>query len=78
MTFAPRQYDDIIHVGHFFTIGRRVVMDLSGLSDDEAKPMIDFASGLVFGRCGAMDRIAPKVFLLTPRGAAVPEPTGSV
>ncbi|MFC0039731.1 cell division protein SepF [Actinomadura rayongensis] len=71
-TVKPRDYDDVIHVGHFFCIGHRIVMDLAHLSDEDAKPLIDFASGMVFGRQGAMDRIAPKVFLLTPPGLMSP------
>jgi FtsZ-interacting cell division protein YlmF len=33
---------------------------------------VDFAAGLVFGRGGDMDRLSPKVFLLTPPGLAKP------
>lgn len=46
-------------------------MDLTGMSDNDARPLVDFAAGLVFGRCGDMDRIANKVFLLVPPGMVI-------
>jgi cell division inhibitor SepF len=58
-------------VGHFYRKGLPVVMDLTGLSDADAKPLVDFAAGLVFGRQGDMDRIAHKVFLLVPPGVVI-------
>ncbi|MGJ6965199.1 cell division protein SepF [Streptosporangium sp. G11] len=67
-TLRPQNYNEAIYVGHFFRTGVPVVMDLTGLPDDEAKQFVDFAAGLVFGRGGDMDRLSPKVFLLMPRG----------
>ncbi len=69
-TLRPQGYDEVLNVGHFFRKGQPVVMDLTGLSDADAKPLVDFAAGLVFGRRGGMDRIAHKVFLLVPQGVA--------
>jgi FtsZ-interacting cell division protein YlmF len=66
-TLHPRNYDEVIHVGHYFCHGFAVVMDLTSLTDADAKPLVDFAAGLVVGREGAMERVAPKVFLLRPR-----------
>ncbi|MEV7966268.1 cell division protein SepF [Sphaerisporangium sp. NPDC088356] len=70
-TLRPQDYNEVLYVGHFFRKGLPVVMDLTGLSDADAKPLLDFAAGLVFGRRGDMDRIAPKVFLLVPSGVVV-------
>ncbi|MCW2876102.1 MAG: hypothetical protein JWQ95_202, partial [Sphaerisporangium sp.] len=61
----------VLYVGHFFRKGLPVVMDLTALSDADAKPLVDFAAGLVFGRRGDMDRIAHKIFLLVPPGVAI-------
>ncbi|WP_169807944.1 cell division protein SepF [Actinomadura hibisca] len=77
-TLRPRDYNEALHVGHFFRNKRvPVVMDLTALPDDVARQFIDFAAGLVFGRGGDMDRLGPKVFLLVPAGltrpAVVPE-----
>jgi FtsZ-interacting cell division protein YlmF len=69
-TLCPEDYSEAIYVGHFFRTGTPVVMDLTKLPDSVAKQFVDFASGLVFGRGGDMDRLSPKVFLLMPRGMA--------
>lgn len=79
-TLRPRNYNEALHVGHFFRNKRvPVVMDLTALTDDVAKQFVDFAAGLVFGRGGDMDRIAPKIFLLVPAGqprpTVVPDPS---
>ncbi|MEU4834078.1 cell division protein SepF [Streptosporangium sp. NPDC023615] len=67
-TLCPRDYNEVLHVGHYFRTGTPVVMDLTGIPDGEATQFVDFAAGLVFGRGGDMDRLSPKVFLLMPRG----------
>lgn len=72
-TLCPRDYNEVLYVGHFYrNKGIPVVMDLTALDDDEARPLVDFAAGLVFGRGGDMDRLSPKVFLLTPPGLVKP------
>ncbi|MEO3814592.1 cell division protein SepF [Sphaerisporangium sp. B11E5] len=70
-TLRPRDYNEVLYVGHFYRKGQPVVMDLTGMSDTDARPLVDFAAGLVFGRCGDMDRIAHKVFLLVPPGMII-------
>ncbi|MFI6509948.1 MULTISPECIES: cell division protein SepF [Streptosporangium] len=80
-TLCPQDYNEVLHVGHYFRTGVPVVMDLTGVPDGEAKQFVDFAAGLVFGRGGDMDRLSPKVFLLMPRGMArrppAPEPSAA-
>ncbi|MCW2881360.1 MAG: hypothetical protein JWQ95_5460, partial [Sphaerisporangium sp.] len=51
-TLRPQDYNEVLYVGHFFRKGLPVVMDLTALSDADAKPLVDFAAGLVFGRRG--------------------------
>ncbi|MFC6885567.1 MULTISPECIES: cell division protein SepF [Actinomadura] len=67
-TLRPKDYNEVFYVGHFFRKDVPVVMDLSSMSDTDAKPLVDFAAGLVIGRDGAMERVAEKVFLLLPPG----------
>jgi FtsZ-interacting cell division protein YlmF len=62
----PKDYNDAFYVGHFFRSGVPVVMDVSHLPDDEARPLVDFCAGLVYGRGGDMERLERKVFLLQP------------
>jgi len=66
-TLRPRTYSDVIHVGHYFCHDFTVVMDLTALTEPDPTPLVDFAAGLIVGRGGAMERVAPKVFVLKPR-----------
>jgi cell division inhibitor SepF len=65
-TLRPENYNEVFYVGDYFRGDTPVVMDLSGFSDADAVPLIDFAAGLVVGLRGIMERVAPKVFLLLP------------
>jgi Uncharacterized protein conserved in bacteria len=65
-TLRPTEYNDAYYVGHFFRNGHPVLMDLTQLSDDVARQMVDFCAGLVCGRGGEMERIDRRVFLLQP------------
>ena len=46
-------------------------MNLSDMEESERKRLIDFASGLVFGHAGTIERVTSKVFLLTPPNVSV-------
>ncbi|MGW5645607.1 cell division protein SepF [Saccharopolyspora sp. NPDC003752] len=77
-TLHPQNYGDAYDVGDYFRKGVPVVMDLTSLPKAEAVRLVDFAAGMVVGRGGSMDRVAPRVFLLTPPGVSAedtqPEP----
>jgi cell division inhibitor SepF len=62
----PHKYSDAPTVGERFREGCAVVMDVSGMPLNEATRLVDFAAGLVFGCEGRIERVADKVFLLTP------------
>ncbi len=68
---SPHAYADIKAVAESYRAGDVVSMDLAGLGSDDAKRMIDFASGLTFGLHGTIERVGGKVFLLTPKGVDV-------
>jgi cell division inhibitor SepF len=65
-TVHPRSYNDARRIGEDYREGVPVIMNLSELDDDDAKRIIDFAAGLVFGLRGSIERITNKVFLLSP------------
>ncbi|WP_165966486.1 cell division protein SepF [Actinomadura sp. 7K507] len=65
-SLRPQNYNEVLYVGHFFRKGVPVLMDLTNLPDAEAKQLVDFATGLVFGRGGALDRVDRRLFLLQP------------
>jgi len=48
-----------------------VLMNLSDMEESERKRLVDFASGLVFGLHGSIERVTSKVFLLTPANVRV-------
>jgi cell division inhibitor SepF len=66
-----QRYDDVIQVAHRYRAKTPVAMALSGVPRPEAKRMIDFASGLVFGTDGHISKIAPMTFLLVPKDVRV-------
>lgn len=66
----PRRYDEARTIGEQFRSGNPVLMDLSRLSDTDARRLVDFAAGLIFGLRGSIDKIANRVFLLTPAVSA--------
>ena len=68
----PTAFNDVEEVGEQFRNGIPVVMDLSDAKESVAKRLLDFASGLIFGLDGRIERIADRVFLLTPLGVEVP------
>ncbi len=65
-TLHPRSYTDARRIGEEFRAGSPVIMNLSELDDADAKRLVDFAAGLIFGLKGSIERIANKVFMLTP------------
>ncbi|MES9537958.1 cell division protein SepF [Spirillospora sp. NPDC049024] len=65
-SLRPQNYNEVLYVGHYFRKGVPVLMDLTDLPDGDAKRLVDFATGLVFGRGGAFDRVDRKLFLLQP------------
>ncbi len=62
----PQKYDDALTIGRHFREGHTVVMDVASMSTAEATRMVDFAAGLAYGCEGRIERIADKVFLITP------------
>jgi cell division inhibitor SepF len=46
-------------------------MNLSEMEDSDAKRLVDFAAGLIFGLHGTIERVTSKVFLLSPQNVKV-------
>ena len=70
-TLHPHTYNDARRIGEEFRVGTPVIMNLSDMEESERKRLVDFASGLVFGHHGSIERVTPKVFLLTPPNVSV-------
>jgi len=67
----PTGFESARQVGEFVRSGTPVLMDVSELPDEDAKRLVDFASGLIFGTYGSIERVARRVFLLAPRDVEV-------
>jgi cell division inhibitor SepF len=65
-TVHPRTYNDAKVIGEAFRANTPVIMNLTDMSDGDAKRLVDFSAGLVFGLRGAIERVTNKVFLLSP------------
>ncbi|HET8766177.1 cell division protein SepF [Phycicoccus sp. M110.8] len=65
-TIHPRTYNEAKNIGESFRDGTPVIMNLSDMDDADAKRLVDFAAGLVFGLHGSIERVTSKVFLLSP------------
>jgi cell division inhibitor SepF len=66
---APKSFNDVQDVADKFKDSIPVILNLQGTDTDLSKRLIDFSSGLTYALDGGMQRIADKVFLLTPRGS---------
>ncbi|QTE30662.1 cell division protein SepF [Pengzhenrongella sicca] len=65
-TVHPRSYNDARKIGEAFRDGTPVIINLSDMDDSDAKRLVDFSAGLIFGLHGAIERVTSKVFLLSP------------
>jgi cell division inhibitor SepF len=68
---APKSFNDVQDVADKFKDAIPVIINLQGAETDLAKRLIDFSSGLTYALDGGMQRIADKVFLLTPHNVEV-------
>ena len=71
VTVHPRTYNEARTIGENFRDGIPVIMNLSDMEDADAKRLVDFAAGLIFGLRGTIERVTSKVFLLSPAGVSV-------
>ena len=70
-TLHPRNYNEARLVGENYRDGTPVIMNLSEMDDNDAKRLVDFAAGLIFGLRGRIERVTNKVFLLSPEHVEV-------
>ena len=71
LTVHPRAYKDAQVIAENFREGIPVIINLSQMSEPEARRLVDFASGLSQGLYGKIERVTSKVFLLSPAHVAV-------
>ena len=67
----PKSFNDAQDVADKFKESIPVILNLQQSDNHLSVRLIDFASGLTYALDGGMQRIADKVFLLTPRNVEV-------
>jgi len=70
-TLHPRTYNEARTIGEHFREGTPVIMNLTEMADSDARRLVDFAAGLIFGLRGSFDKVTNKVFLLSPANVEV-------
>jgi cell division inhibitor SepF len=70
-TMHPRTYNEARTIGEHFREGIPVIINLTDMDDADAKRLVDFSAGLVFGLHGSIERVTQKVFLLTPANVEI-------
>ncbi|MEU6509532.1 MULTISPECIES: cell division protein SepF [unclassified Streptomyces] len=70
-TVTPDSFRDARAIGELFRDGIPVIMNLTAMEPADAKRVVDFAAGLTFGLHGTIERVATRVFLLTPANTEI-------
>ena len=68
---VPKSFNDAQQIADKFKDSIPVILNLQSSETDLSKRLIDFASGLTYALDGGMQRIADKVFMLTPRNVEI-------
>lgn len=71
VTVHPTTYNEARTIGEAFREGTPVIVNLTDMGEADAKRMVDFAAGLVFGLHGTIERVTSRVFLLSPASVEV-------
>lgn len=68
---APAEFADAQEIADRFRTGQPVIVNLGNAYRDLAHRMIDFCSGVAYALGGSMDKVADKVFLMTPSNVEI-------
>ncbi len=71
VTVHPSSFNDALPIGEAFRKGVPVIINLTDMSEAEARRVVDFAAGLIFGLHGVIEKVTNRVFLLSPRSVEV-------
>lgn len=70
-TIRPERYNEAREIADLVKSGQPVLMDIGSAEEPTARRLLDFVSGLVYGSEGSLEKVAPGVFLIKPRGVRV-------
>lgn len=65
-TLHPRSFPEARAIGERYRDGAPVIINLTDMSDSDARRLVDFAAGLAFAMRGSIDKVTNKVFLISP------------
>lgn len=71
VTFHPKEYAEAYQIGDALKAGIPVILNLTDVSEAIAFRITDFSSGVVYGLSGAIQRVTPRVFVLTPQNVEI-------
>ncbi len=67
----PKSFNDAQQIADRFKHAMPVIVNLQNADQELSKRLVDFASGLTYALNGSMQRVADRVFLLTPHNVEV-------
>lgn len=76
ITIKPTRYEDARSIGESFRDGIPVIINLTQMTSADSRRMVDFASGLIFGLHGAIERIDTRIYLISPETIKIDGPEG--
>ncbi len=65
-TITPHTYNDARRIGEEFREGIPVILNLSEMNEADARRIVDFSAGLVFGLRGSIESVTKGVYVLSP------------
>ncbi len=74
----PQNFMDAHTIGEYFRQDIPVIINLHDMDAPDAKRIVDFASGLTFGRRGDVERLSSRVFLLMPPHSSILREQGTL
>jgi cell division inhibitor SepF len=70
-SLKPQNFRDARTIGEYFREDIPVILNLEAMDGPDAKRIVDFACGLMFGRRGSMERLSSRMYLLLPQHASI-------
>ncbi|TDD86385.1 cell division protein SepF [Actinomadura rubrisoli] len=67
----PRNFRDAATIGEYYRQNIPVIFNLDGMDEAAARRIVDFASGLILGRRGDIERLSRRVFLILPDNTTI-------
>lgn len=77
-TVRARTFQDAATIGEYYRQDIPVIINLEEMADPDARRIVDFASGLILGRHGEIERLSRRIFLLLPAGTTILTAQGSL